>query len=264
MSKSFQGASKHTERKEFEIGSIANMRFLQFKSQYFQYKNIYVADVFCGTGRNVVEDELIDGSPVRLMDGISKANNSNIDVNYFFSDIRPDACASLTKYLIQRFNQQIATHTMSAKDAVNMLGEILKRRSDIFLFLVLDPNGPKDFPRQEVCDLLKAFPKRVDVIPYISATAVNRSIGARNTAGMQMNGYLGWIENFDDGFVSILTNHGRFGWIRKPLENDRQRWVIIPTYGCFKPRNDWQKQGYIDLDTVEGRNIVKFYCGKFI
>lgn len=261
MPSMFQGSSQHTKRKEFEIGSIANMRFLQFKSRYFQYKNVYVADVFCGTGRNVVNDEHIDGSPVRLMDGVIKANNANIDVNFFFSDIRPDACTALSNYLLHRFNVQIATHAMPAADAINMLGAILKSKPDVFLFLVLDPNGPKDFPKQEVCDLLKAFPKRVDIIPYISATTINRCIGARNKAGMQMQGWLGMIENFDEGFVSSLTVNGRFGWIRKPLENDPQRWVIVPTYGCFKPRNDWQKQGYIDLDTAEGRNIVKFYCG---
>jgi hypothetical protein len=47
--KTFQGASEHTKRKEQEIGGLTKMRFNQFKSPYFRYNNIYIADVFSGT-----------------------------------------------------------------------------------------------------------------------------------------------------------------------------------------------------------------------
>lgn len=259
----FQGASIHTARKEFEIGSLTSMRFNQFKCEYFKYKNIIVADIFSGTGRNVINDEIVDGSPIKIIEGILNAKNSKIDVDYYFSDIRPDACQQLHKYILERFKVPIATHTMAASDALNMLGAILKKRPNVFLYLVIDPNGPKDFPKNEVHDLLSEFPRRIDVIPNISATTINRCLGARNKAGRQMQGWLGMIENFDDGFIKSLTMNGRNGWIRKPLEKDIFRWVMVPTFGCMKPRNDWQKQGYVDLASKEGKETVKFYCGEF-
>ena len=257
-----QGSSIHTERKEYEIEALAYMRFLQFKNKHFRFNNIYVADVFSGTGRNVINDVLVDGSPVRLMSGVVRANNFNIDVNYFFSDIRPEACSALSKYLLQQFKVQIATHTMQASDAINLLGCILQSDPLIFLFLVLDPNGPKDFPKQEVHDLLTAFPGRIDVIPNVSATAINRCLGARNIAGYHMQGWLGEIESFDEGFISSLTMGDRSGWIRRPIPGDIHRWVMVPTFGCFRPKNNWSKQGYVDLRTDEGRELVRFYCGR--
>ena len=260
---SFQGASVYTIRKEYEIGALTYMRFLQFKNKYFlrDFDSIYVADIFSGTGRNVVNDEEIDGSPVRIMDGVCRSKNLTVDVNYFFSDIRPAACEKLSHYLLERFCAPIATHTMQASDAINMLGCILYHNPRIFLYLVLDPNGPKDFPKQEVHDLLMAFPKRIDVIPNISATAINRCLGARNLAGRQMQGWLGEIDNFDQGFISSLTMSGRSGWIRKPIQGDIHRWVMIPTFGKMPPHNDWANQGYVFLASDEGRGLVDFYCG---
>ncbi len=259
--KTFQGSSVHTKRKEQEIGGLTKMRFNQFKSPYFKFNNIYVADVFSGTGRNVIIDEIVDGSPIKLIEGVMGANNRNIDVNFFFSDVRTDACEQLHKYIVERFKISIATNVMLASDAINMLGSILKSNPNIFLYLVLDPNGPKDFPKNEVHDLLCEFPKRIDVIPNISATTINRCLGARDKAGRQMQGWLANIENFDEGFVSSLTMKGRCGWIRRPIKGDRFRWVIVPTFGCFKPKNNWEKQDYVDLNSEEGKETVKFYCG---
>lgn len=259
----FQGASIHTERKEYEIGALTLMRFRQFKCKYFKPTTIIVGDIFSGTGRNVVNDELIDGSPIRIIEGILSAKNTNVEVYYFFSDIRPDACQQLHKYILERFKVPIETNTMAASDALNVLGTILKNRPDYFLYLVIDPNGPKDFPKNEIHDLLSEFPRRIDIIPNISATTINRCLGARNKAGRQMKGWLGMIDNFDDGFIKSLTMNGRNGWIRKPLEKDIFRWVMIPTFGCMNPRNDWKKQGYVDLASDEGKSTVKFYCGEF-
>jgi hypothetical protein len=259
--KTFQGSSIYTKQKEFEIGALTKMRLTQFKSSFFKHNIVIVADVFSGTGRNVVDDELIEGSPVRIMDGVINSGNTKTKINYFFSDIRPNACEQLSHYLLHRFNMSVKTHAMAASDAINMLGNILHKDYRVFLFLVLDPNGPKDFPKNEVYDILKEFPRRIDVIPNISATAISRCLGARYKAGHQMQGWLGTIDNFDEGFVSCLITNNRNGWIRKPVQGDIHRWVIIPTFGVFKPRNNWEKQGYIDLATDEGKELVKFYCG---
>jgi hypothetical protein len=257
-----QGSSEHTARKEFEIEGVTKMRFCQFKSKYFHFPTVICADVFCGTGTNTVGDEVVDGSPVRLLRGYLGSKNTQRKVNFWFSDIRKAACDHLQNQIKRQFGQDLTPVPMAASDAINVLGDYLQRNPATYLFLVLDPNGPKDFPKGEVENLLTAYSGRIDVIPYISATTINRCIGARNKAGMDFQGWLGEIENFDTGFVAALSSGNRKGWIREPLNGDRQRWTMIPTFGRMAPKNDWRKQGYVALDGDEGRSVVDFYCGR--
>jgi len=258
---SFQGASFHTQRKEYEIEGVSCMRFNQMKSQFFKYHRVLCADIFCGSGSNVVGGDIVYGSPIRLLDGYKKANNQNVNFKFWFSDIRPEACGLLKSLVLDRYGMPIDTHVNTASDAVDILGNMMEKDSSFYLYLIVDPNGPKDFPKLEIEDLLSSFSKRIDVIPYISATAINRSLGARNKAGRQLKGWMNDIENFDDGFVSSLIANNRRGWIRKPIESDIFRWTMIPTFGCMPPKYGWSKQGYIDLNTTEGESLIDFYCG---
>lgn len=263
----FQGCSDFTERKEFEIEGVTAMRCNQFKNKYFpqQFKHVVFADVFCGTGKNVVDAEnIVDGSPIRLLNGFMKARECGkrlpFRFNFWFSDIRKQACSALERRIQEKYDLDVLVQPMAAADALNHLGDCLEISKDTFLFLILDPNGPKDFPKAEVEDLLSACSNRIDVIPYISATSINRCISARNKAARDFKGWLGEIENFNEGFVASLSN-GRHGWIRKPVEGDRQRWTMIPTFGRMKPRNSWEKQGYVDLQSEDGKQTIKHYCG---
>lgn len=261
--KTFQGNSNHTYRKEFEIQGVTTMRFHQYKSPYFKFRKIICADVFCGTGTNVIGDEIVEGSPLKMLNGFQKANNGKLksEVGFWFSDIRKNACLALNK-LIQGYScNDITIEPRDAKDAINILAETLYQYKDIYLFLILDPNGPKDFPKEEVNDLVKAFHNRVDIIPYISATSIKRVINARDKAKMDFKGWLGEIENFDTGFVSCLTDKNRDGWIRAPIKENPQQWTMIPTFGRLIPNNGWEKQGYYKLNSLEGKNAIKFYCG---
>lgn len=257
-----QGSSAHTKRKEFEIEGVSHMRFKQFKNRFFRYRHVLCADVFCGTGINEVGGEIIEGSPMRLLRAYSRSENNGRFFHFWFSDIRTQACEALRMLVEQKYGLKAEIHPYAASAAINVIGDILHQNPGVFLFLILDPNGPKDFPKNEVQSLLSAYSKRVDVIPYISATTINRCIGARNKAGMDFRGWLGQIENFDEGFVSSLVEHNRRGWIRKPIKADRQRWTMLPTFGCMEPRNDWSKQGYVKLNSLEGVDAVKFYCGE--
>jgi len=261
MVKIHQGNSKHTERKEIEIKGVTSMRLNQFKSKYFKYKEVICADVFCGTGRNLVDGNIVDGSPIRMLDGVLAANNKTLKTQFWFSDIRKSACDTLGKIIESRYDLQIPIQQMSAADAVNKLGNYLNDHPGAYLCLTLDPNGPKDFPKTETQDLLSEFSKRVDVNPYISAGAMNRQLGARNKAGYQLNSWLAGIENFDEGFVRDLVAYNRDGWIRRPLTGDAWRWTMIPTFGMFKPRNSWGKQGYVSLNSKEAKDVIQFYCG---
>jgi hypothetical protein len=261
--KEYQGSSIHTPRKELEIGGVAKVRFLQYKHAYFDERNItdiICADVFCGTGRNDIQGEIVDGSPLRVLKAYQRANNQVRNFKFWFSDILPEACATL-RTLIPPANN-IKIEVMAAKDALNFLGNYLHTHPSSFLFLVLDPNGPKDFPIQEVAHLIASFSVRIDVIPYISATAIKRCIGAREKGGINFNGWLGSIENFDDGFIKILTSHGRQGWIRKHIEGDPQHWTMIPTFGCLPPRDGWEKQGLVYINTDDGKAEIDFLSGR--
>jgi hypothetical protein len=236
------------------------MRLTQFKNPYFKYREIVCADVFCGSGKNYVQGEIVAGSPLRIMNAYRRANNTNVNFKFWFSDILPEACATLKKLLPVQNNVHI--YTMAAADALNRLGKYLKDHPLTLLFLVLDPNGPKDFPKHEAIDLLSEFSKRVDIVPYISATTINRCIGARDKGGITFKGWLGSIENFDEGFVSTLTKHGRMGWIREPIKSDPQHWTILPTYGHMFPKSDWSKQGLVSINSDRGQKAIEFYNGK--
>lgn len=257
-----QGASAHTERKEFEIHGISTMRFNQFKNPYFKYRKIICADIFSGTGENEVDGNIINGSPIKLIEAYIKSKNNNVKFDFLFSDIRSFACQALAKN-VSKYPLNITIRQLEASNSINILGDHLYHNNDVFLYLIVDPNGPKDFPKIEIQQLLSSMSKRIDVIPYISATTINRCIGARNKAGLDFKGWLGQIENFDEGFVSSLIDHNRKGWIRKPLSSDKARWTMLPTFGCFEPIHDWAKQDYVKLNTQEGKNVVKYYCGEF-
>ena len=264
-----QGCGKLTARKEQELGGITYMRLNQFKNQYFErdFRRVIIADVFSGSGSNAVGDEIIDGSPIRVLSAYQRANNGNLNipVGFWFSDIRRDACGLLKKRIDVRFKSMnkldIVIKEMEAKDAINELGAFIHRKKNAYLYLILDPNGPKNFPKEEVEDLIYGYSKRVDVIPHISAIAINRCIGARKKAKMQFMNWLAQIENFDEGFVASLSD-GRKGWIRQPVQGDIWRWTMLPTFGRMPPKQDWNKQGFVKLNSEEGKAAVKFYCGE--
>lgn len=271
--KTHQGASAHTKRKEFEIGGITTMRMKMFKTKFFKYRKILLADVFCGSGINEFCGEIVDGSPIKLLDGFFGAygafetkylfaDHYNRQSSFWFSDVRGDACDSLKRLVQAKYGLDIYPQRMFAKDAINHIGELMHKNKDMYLFLILDPNGPKDFPANEIEDMLKIFSKRMDIIPYISATTINRCIQAREKGGMNFGyGYLQYIQDFSSGFVKKIASGGRFGWIRDQIPGDPQRWTLMPTFGCLKPRNNWEKQGYYDMNSPKGQLIIEHYCG---
>ena len=265
--KTHQGASTHTVKKELEIRGLTNMRANQFKNKFFRYRKVLFADVFCGQGRNNVNGEMVDGSPLRIVDGYLRSVNEKTKITpvFWFSDIRKDACDILEKVFESRYGGLAplagSIKCMSADNAVNEIGDYLSKNRDTYLCLTLDPNGPKDFPKLETQDLISSSPYRVDVNPYISANALNRQLQARNKAGYQLTSWIAGIENFDSGFVQGLTAKNRKGWIRKPIAGDKWRWTMIPTFGWAAPSSGWEKQGFVPLGTDEAKETIKFYCG---
>lgn len=268
--KTFQGASKMTKAKEDGIKGITHMRINQFKDIWFRRKHrrVIVADIFCGSGRNVVEDEQVDGSPIQILQAYSEVKNKEklcgLNFDFWFSDVKKSSCESLEKYICQLFGVNIGVKPMYASDAVNLIGNILAKDRSVYLLLIVDPNGPKDFPKEELEGLIRAFPKRVDVAPYISATTVNRCIGANRSGRDFSDWWIGSIENLDAGFIQSLTYNGkRSGWIRQPIQGDRFKWTLIPTFGHGKPHSGWEKGGYVEINSDAGKHAIDIYCGGF-
>jgi hypothetical protein len=79
---------------------------------------------------------------------------------------------------------------------------------------------------------------------------------------MDFKCYLKEIPNFKAGFIEGMTQNGRQGWIRTPVQGDCQKWAMIPTFGCMAPKNDWSKQGYVAIRSKEGRAAINYYCGE--
>lgn len=279
--KAFQGASRHTERKEIEIGGLVQMRLRQLKGMVpaRHYDKIMIADVFSGSGENVVEKggDPIDGSPLRILWALQSAiqtqNGPNPmglagkEVHLLFSDIRQTAIDHLSQVLADKHQKIVGPHiytttmAMDAGNAMGLIGEFMARNRRAHLILVLDPNGPKDFPRDEVLNLLSAHSNRVDLIPYISATAVNRCLRHRDLCGATYNWWLSAIDRFDTGFVHAIARNRR-GWIRKPIANDPQRWLMLPTFTTrLLPRNAWARQGYVEINSDAGNAAIAVYSG---
>lgn len=276
-SKNPQGVSWLTERKEFEIGGLARLRLLQLKSPLVahHYDRIVIADVFSGSGENVLSenDDPIDGSPLRLLWALGAAIKTKAGPNpmalaskridFLFSDIRPDAIAHLDGLIADRWEApcqaNIATATLDASSAIRLLADDLAESRRTHLILVLDPNGPKAFPRDEALDLLARFSGRVDLFPYISATAINRCLRHRDTSGATYDWWLSAIERLDTGFVQAIAR-GRQGWIREPIMGDPQQWLMLPTFPAqFAPRDDWNKRGYVTINSPRGQAALRTY-----
>ena len=277
-----QGASRFTERKEFEIGGLVQMRLRQLKSPMPSryYDDIVIADVFSGAGENVIsgKDDPIDGSPLRLLWALQTATQTKSgpsimglagkSVRLFFSDIRADAIARLNNLISDRWtpisglDTHISTATLPASKAIQLLHNTLAESPKTHLILVLDPNGPKDFPRDEVLAMLDQHSRRIDLVPYISATAVNRCLQHRNQCGAKYDSWwLSSVDRFDTGFIHAISRN-RHGWIREPIHGDPQRWLMLPTFAPqLTPRNDWAKQGYVEINSERGQAAIATYAG---
>ena len=279
-SKTIQGASKYTERKEMEVFGITQMRLRQLKglgpSRY--YSELIIADVFSGSGENVLanSDEPIEGSPVKIIQALDSAlHNKNgfnpmgledKSIRLWFSDIRPAAVSHLEGILSAHkmpsgLNIKCKVVQSEASRAIEQMHEHLDRKPSARLILVVDPNGPKQFPRDEVLRLLKRHSDKVDVIPYISATAVNRCLHHRDSCDVKYDWWLSSIEGFDTGFVFAIAEK-RHGWIRLPIHGDNQKWLMMPTFSPnLVPQNDWAKQGFVEINSEEGIKAISVYAG---
>lgn len=256
----FQGSSKVvTPAKQYGLGGIIYMQILRTKKRP---GSTIIADVFCGEGTNRLSlDEKINGSPITILEAYTKAVTAGAKtrqaVSFAFSDIRPEAITGLYKNIEETYPDLIPCTALiagDAKDVVTMLHQELLE-TDHNLILVVDPNGYKDLPFEELTKLGTdpQLLKRVDIILHLSATA-NKRILAAAKAGINLT--IEWAMPFKEMVLQIAG--GRDGWIRKQLKGDAWQWTLIPLFG-YSPRNDWSKNGFIKLSSDEGMALLDHY-----
>jgi len=274
MPKKAQGSSLITPRKERELYGLTHMRVNQFKSFGFnEIDRIVFADVFSGNGNNVLEDQTeVEGSPVQITQAVVRASTTGPKARalldkkfiFIFNDIRRDAvekCREIVTPLFSPIASNIVSPQfwkMEASAAIAKLHRGMLNDPRMYAYLVLDPNGPKAFPRKEVLELCRCFGNRVDIVTNLSATAIYRTLRLKETHPEFNVPWLEGIEGIDDGYLRALTNN-RFGWIRRPIEGDPQRWFIIPTFGRVQPWYDWHTQGYVKIHSSEGFSAMRAY-----
>lgn len=281
--KTIQGASAITRKKEYDISGIAYMQFMRTAHAFMglpgkEYIRRYrYTDALCGGGLNVVEGEIIEGSPYAISNALVRAghNNGNIreavargQMELQFSDIRQEAATSLEDLIEQDFDGKfrelfkvnhysnvVKIDRMPADHAVKRdMGWLLENKGHR-LGLCIDPNGPKALPFVELADLLShpRTHRRADVTINISATAVKRVL----SVPMAQKEISEWIGQFRTMFIDVLGVNEK-AWVRLPIEGDPQQWTII-TYWAVEPKNDWRKAGFVDIKSTEGLEAIKRY-----
>ena len=281
--KTVQGASAITRKKECDISGLAYMQFMRTANAYIglpgkEYiKRYRYTDALCGGGLNVVEGEIIEGSPYAISNSLIRAGDTNGNIRaaverrqleLYFSDIRQEAAASLSQLVEQDFDAQfrelfkvnhfssvLRIDQMPASEAVKRDMNWLMDHRGHRLGLCIDPNGPKALPFVEIADLLtrRQTRKNADVTINISATAVKRVL----SVPMAQKEISEWIGEFRTMFIDVLAVDEK-AWIRLPIEGDPQQWTMI-TYWATNPRNDWRAAGFVDIKSPEGLEAIKRY-----
>ena len=260
----FQGVSDITPQKELGFFGICQTRLMQRKFQPY-IKTVYLCDVFSGEGHNVVNGEVLAGSPIKMAQAIDVSGIVETkEVFLMCSDIRRDAIHTLTRYFSESDHScETSIYQRSAADQLRFIHDIAKQESNSHFIITIDPNGPKTLPFKEIKDLSSdpALRNRIDFIVNISATSIKRMIRHRQSAGVNYDWWIGTIESIGRDLVMEIAKHYKGAWIRKPL-GDRQGWLMVAYFNWKPPNNDWKKAGFIDLHSVAGKQAMISYEGK--
>lgn len=267
-----------TPIKQVNFRGIVKMRCMMF-SGFFgdglkQISILRIRDAYSGEGENTVEGIAIDGSPISILTGLEDATNDcpafrsvHHRVQLRFSDIRASAVEALEANVAGKFDRKAdlfavnSYHGMAqvqcclAKEAVLEDTEWLKADKRRRLILILDPNGPKYLPFDEVMQMLVGpLRSRVDVLIHVSAGAIKRVLGHAPA----QKGMMDWFGRFEPVFVGAL-NMGDDAWIRVPLKGDSSQWTMMAYWAAPAPKGDWRAKGFVQLASDEGQAAVEYY-----
>jgi hypothetical protein len=281
--KTFQGASGITRKKEHNFAGLAYMQIMMRANAFAglpgkgYVQKLRITDALCGNGLNLVEGEIVEGSPYAILNSLLKAaeKNDNIlraatrkQIQIFCSDINRDSVASLDGVLRQDFEERfcnlfrvndlsgmVQIERLPAADAVRRDTEWLQSSRGNWLAQTIDPNGIKDLPFCELHNLLasEAGRRRASVTINISATAIKRVLAVPQ-AQKQISD---WLSEFRKMFIETLGSNEK-AWVRLPVEGDRWQWTMV-TYWPTKPASDWRSAGFVDIKSAEGDEAIRRY-----
>jgi len=257
----FQGVSDVTPKKELGFFGICNTRLTQRKFQSY-ISSIYLCDVFSGDGHNVVNGEVLAGSPIKMAQAIDASCISNTkDVFLICSDIRKDAVQTLTRYFSESNHTcETSIYQRSASDQLKFIHKIARQEPKAHFIITIDPNGPKALPFNEIKQLSSdpLLRNRVDFIVNISATSIKRMIRHRQSTGANYDWWIKTVNSIGTDLIMAIARYYRGAWIRKPL-GDKQGWLMIAYFNWSPPKHDWKKAGFLDLHSVPGKQAMLEY-----
>lgn len=260
----FQGVSDVTQKKEMDFYGICNTRLCQRKFQPY-IKQVYLFDVFCGDGQNIVNGNIITGSSLKMAQAIEASGISETkDVFLICSDIRKDAVSKLnTQFSSSQYSFENIVVQRTASEQIKHIHKIAREDKNAHFIIVVDPNGPKTLPFDEIEAIAKdsAITKRVDIVVNVSVTSIKRMVQHRISAGAKYDWWIKTVECLGRDFFKKLARNYKGAWIRKPL-GDRQGWVVLAFFNWSPPRNDWSKAGFINLNSKAGHQSLIAYEGK--
>lgn len=273
----FQGSSlTATPIKQQGLVGIYHMIALRRKN--YRKPTVFV-DLYSGNGKNVVGDEIINGSPLSMLEGIKKAVQSmrpekknptgtpKAQWSIVFNDIAPDRATDLLPENVMRWqeenrlpvNKDVIQLTNSighkvditveyvcgcAKSLVDQIAHFLDKMKSAHVVMMVDPNGPKHAPWNELKCVWERHHEESQLIFHISATALKRVAKARASTAYDFAPMPDHISALLDLFEDCK------GWIRLPVGADQ--WTIL-MLSMFPPRNGWEKERFLELDSERGR-----------
>lgn len=239
-----QGMSAVTPVKEVQIKGTVKMRLLQRKNQRSYIKEIRVYDVFSGDGRNVVEGQEIQGSPLEIADAIRE---SEVDAELYASDILDDTISRLEPALATKGVPYHLRVCSAAERFAEIRDYVCSSPKGHHAIVVVDPNGPGALPFEQMLDLAKRRAGQVDLLVNISETAMKRILACAVTKDKNW-----WADmpSFRDFLLRLFTYY-REMWLRDAIAGDPQRWRFICFWGWTPPGGPWEKQHLYQIKTQE-------------
>ena len=240
-----QGVSNITIIKEAQIYGAIKTRLLQRKNAYWIRKT-HIFDIFSGDGMNIVDGEVVWGSPIETLYAIIHSGISRY--SFIASDIRSDA--------VERLEQRMGDlgkhtdtkfQTVDAASQIKHIRELMRNHPSNHTLVIIDPNGPGVMPFKEMRVLSQIYSKRVDIFLNISETAINRILRCGITKNKNW-----WAEY--ESFSSIILDifkHYKQAWVRKVIIGDRQKWRFICFWSYAPTKSGWDKQGLISVPSKQ-------------
>lgn len=251
-----QGCGSVTAIKEVQIKGTIAMRLNMRKHQDY-IKRIGIFDIFCGDGKNSIGGETILGSPIEIINAIKEtAIYLEKPIDFFASDNRQTAIDTLSNLL----NREVYPFSLNiiknpADHQLVYLERYLRDNRLAHVILVVDPNGPKVLPFEQL-NALSKYAKRLDVIINISEVAIKRIKGCSITK--DCNWWAGY-KTFEDILWALKQGY-KSGWLRDVVKGDNQKWRLMTLWSWTPPRNPWEKQGLYPIHSRQ--DIVNILDGR--